>query len=86
MQGLRETMAKEPNTAMLLATQAIEGLARHEKECSQRWKEATDQMVSLKQAVRRATEATEIHAKRWEKLAWMVGGCLVALAVAQIAS
>jgi len=48
-----------------LALNALEHIARHEKECGERWGEA---VVELKQ-LRAATDA---HAARWEKLAWLV--------------
>jgi hypothetical protein len=48
-----------------LALDALERIAAHEKECGERWGEA---VVELKQ-LRAATDA---HAARWEKLAWLV--------------
>ena len=48
-----------------LATEALHLIAKHEKECGQRWAEATYELKSLAQQV-------ENHSKRWEKLAWII--------------
>jgi len=48
-----------------LALDALQQIAKHEKECGERWGEA---VVELKQ-LRAVTDA---HAARWEKLAWLI--------------
>ena len=48
-----------------IALEALERIARHEKECGERWAEAAIELRELK-------SATESHAARWEKLAWFV--------------
>tara|TARA_R110002020_G_scaffold52798_2_gene148175 strand:+ start:1748 stop:1957 length:210 start_codon:yes stop_codon:yes gene_type:complete len=48
-----------------IALEALERIARHEKECGERWAEAAVELRELK-------SATESHAARWEKLAWFV--------------
>lgn len=52
-------------TEMEIALEALEKIAQHEKECGERWGEAT---VELKQLRELATS----HAARWERLAWLV--------------
>jgi hypothetical protein len=47
------------------AEQALEKIARHEQECAQRWGEALVELRELR-------KATDAHALRWEKLAWLV--------------
>jgi hypothetical protein len=49
------------------AVDALERIARHEKECGERWAEAVVELRELR-------KATDTHAKRWEKLAWLVVG------------
>ena len=58
-----------------LALDALERIAQHEKECGERWAEAVVELRELR-------KATDIHAKRWEKLAWMVVGTVMATVVA----
>ena len=77
---------REKLTAMEVATQALDEIARHEKECGERWAEAHQEIKSVKSEIIKVREANDVHAKRWEKLAWMVGGCMVALAVAQLST
>jgi len=50
-----------------LAIDALEHIARHEKECGERWAEAVVELRELR-------KATDTHAARWEKLAWLVVG------------
>ena len=47
------------------AEQALEKIAKHEQECAQRWGEALVELRELR-------KATDAHALRWEKLAWLV--------------
>jgi hypothetical protein len=54
-----------------LATVALAQIARHEKECGERWKEATYELKALSHQVK-------AHSARWEKLAWLVVSTLVA--------
>ena len=48
-----------------IALEALERIAKHEKECGERWAEAAVELRELK-------SATESHAARWEKLAWLI--------------
>jgi hypothetical protein len=48
-----------------LALDALERIAKHEEVCGRRWGEA---LIELKQL----RSATDAHAARWEKLAWLV--------------
>jgi hypothetical protein len=48
-----------------LAIDALERIARHEKECGERWAEAVVELRELR-------KVTDSHAARWEKLAWTV--------------
>ena len=64
-------------TPTMIATAALEEIARHEKECGLRWAEAHAELKQLH-------ESERAHSARWEKLAWLVVGSLVAAAVATI--
>tara|TARA_R110000824_G_C15214462_1_gene676986 strand:- start:2696 stop:2944 length:249 start_codon:yes stop_codon:yes gene_type:complete len=63
--------------AMDVAQKALEKIAEHERTCGTRWTETRDSLA-------RVTLSQEVHAKRWEKLAWMVGACSLALTVATL--
>ena len=52
-------------TEMDVALEALERIAEHERECGERWAECTVELRELR-------KATENHAARWEKLAWLV--------------
>ena len=52
-------------TEMDIALEALERIADHEKECGDRWAECTVELRELR-------KASENHAARWEKLAWLV--------------
>ena len=54
-------------TEMDIALEALERIAEHEKECGERWTECTAELRELRRA-------TDNHAERWEKLAWLVVG------------
>ena len=58
-----------------LAIDALERIAKHEKECGERWAEAVVELRELR-------KATDIHAARWEKLAWLVVGSVLTTVVA----
>ena len=58
-----------------LALDALERIAKHEKECGERWAEAVVELRELR-------KATDIHAARWEKLAWLVVGSVLTTVVA----
>lgn len=47
------------------AEQALERIAKHEQECAERWGECVVELRELR-------KATDAHAARWEKLAWLV--------------
>ena len=52
-------------TEMEIALEALDRIAQHEKECGERWAEAVVELRELR-------KATDSHATRWEKLAWLV--------------
>ena len=58
-------------TEMDLALEALEKIAQHEKECGERWGEATAELKQLR-------ELAASHAARWERLAWLVVGVVFA--------
>ena len=58
-----------------LSLDALERIAQHEKECGERWAEAVVELRELR-------KATDIHAARWEKLAWLVVGSVMTTVVA----
>ena len=58
-----------------LALEALERIATHEKECGERWGEAVVELKELR-------KATDAHAARWEKLAWLVVTTCVAACIA----
>ena len=60
-----------------MAATVKETLARieaHEKECAARWGEAAVELRELK-------ETTKTHARRWEKLAWLLVATMLSCAV-----
>lgn len=57
-----------------LAIEALDRIAQHEKECGERWAEAIVELRELR-------KATDSHALRWEKLAWLVVASAVTAAV-----
>ena len=72
-QNKREKTKSTTPTA--LALEALERIARHEKECGERWAECTIELRELK-------DASKAHAARWEKLAWLVIGTVITTAFA----
>ena len=56
-------MTQEQTQTLDLALEALEKIAQHEKECGERWGEATAELRQLKDLV-------SSHARRWERLAW----------------
>ena len=67
--------AVKPTTPTALALEALERIAHHEKECGERWAECTIELRELK-------NASNAHAARWEKLAWLVIGTVITTALA----
>jgi hypothetical protein len=53
-----------------VALKALEKIAKHEKECGERWAEALTELKNIK-------VATNNHAARWEKMAWLVIGTVI---------
>ena len=53
-----------------IANEALAQIARHEKECGQRWRECTYELKSL-------SEQVKSHSARWEKLAWIIISTLI---------
>ena len=56
---------KSVQRAIGIAIDALERIEKHEKECGERWGEATAELRQLK-------EVASSHARRWERLAWLV--------------
>ena len=67
-------MKQEQTQTLDLALEALERIAQHEKECGERWAEAIVELRELR-------KATDAHALRWEKLAWLVVASAVTAAV-----
>jgi len=61
----------------MIATEALQEIARHEKECGLRWAEAHLELKQLHDSVR-------AHSARWEKLAWLVVGTVIAGVLATV--
>jgi len=63
-------MEQKQVTHQDLAIEALDRIAQHEKECGERWAEAIVELRELR-------KATDSHALRWEKLAWLVVAVVV---------
>lgn len=61
-----------------VALQALEKIAKHEKECGERWAEALTELRNIK-------TATNNHAARWEKMAWLVIGTIITTGASAVA-
>ena len=70
-------MKLEQGTNLEIAMEALERIAQHEKECGERWGEATAELRQLRGLV-------SSHAARWEKLAWLVVSVVAAGAASVI--
>jgi|TARA_Y100000361_G_C11072132_1_gene296268 hypothetical protein len=57
-----------------LALQALEQIAKHEKECGERYGEVVSEIKELR-------NLTTKHAERWERLAWLVIGTVLTTGV-----
>jgi len=57
-----------------IALEALNRIAQHEKECSERWSEATFELRELRLT-------SKNHADRWERLAWFVIATTITCAV-----
>ena len=66
-------------TEMEIALEALEKIAQHEKECGERWAEAIVELRELR-------KATDNHALRWEKLAWLVISSVLAGVIAVLST
>jgi hypothetical protein len=64
-------------TEMQIALEALERISIHEKECGERWAEAIVELRELR-------KATDSHAQRWEKLAWLVVSAVIAGVLATV--
>ena len=58
-------MRMEQGTQLELAMEVLERIAQHEKECGERWGEASAELRQLK-------ELAASHAQKWDRLAWLV--------------
>ena len=64
-------------TANDLALAALERIDAHEKECGDRWLEATLELRELRRQ-------TDSYAARWERVAWLLIGTILTSASAVI--
>lgn len=74
---MHKTPARKTKTPTMIATEALQEIARHEKECGLRWAEAHLELKQLHDSVR-------AHSARWEKLAWLVIGTVIAGVLATV--
>ena len=58
-------MNQEQTQTRDLALEAVEKIALHEKECGERWGEATAELRQLR-------GLAVAHSQKWERLAWLV--------------
>ena len=58
-------------TPTMMATEALQQIARHEKECGERW-------VAVHTELKQLSYDVKSHAARWERLAWLVISTVVA--------
>ena len=58
-------MKQGQDATLELALEALEKIALHEKECGERWGEATTELRQLR-------EMALAHSQKWERLAWLV--------------
>lgn len=65
-------------TASDMALDALDLIAKHERECGLRWSEATAELKQL-------SESVATHGRRWERLAWLLVASFLSLATAVIA-
>jgi len=68
---------KSVQRAIGIAIDALERIEKHEKECGERWAEAVSEMKQLR-------VASDAHSARWEKLAWLVVGTVIATAITHL--
>ena len=68
---------KSVQRAIGIALEALERIEGHEKECGERWAEAVSEMKRLR-------VASDAHSARWERLAWLVVGTVIATAIAHL--
>tara|TARA_E500000318_G_C3433721_1_gene162152 strand:+ start:166 stop:387 length:222 start_codon:yes stop_codon:yes gene_type:complete len=66
-------------TEMEIALEALDRIAKHEKECGERWAEAVIELRELK-------KVADSHAARWERLAWLVVTVVITTAATVITS
>ena len=52
----------------------LKKIAQHEKVCAARWSEAAVELRELK-------DTTKTHAKRWERLAWLLLATMLSCAL-----
>ena len=71
----RRTFQNDP--AMQTALQALQKIELHEEECGKRLTEAMYELKALRVTVNG-------HSARWEKLAWLVVGTVLATAITHI--
>jgi hypothetical protein len=75
---LEISMAAARKSSTQMALDALDKIARHEKECGERWAEAAAEMKLLGEIVRN-------HSARWERLAWLVVTTVVIAAIGTLA-
>ena len=76
---MRKTPTQIALDALSVAEEARTLILKHESECNERWKEATVELRGLRSQL-------DLHAKRWEKIAWILSTAVVGAATITIIS
>ena len=58
-------MSSEKLTPTKIAIEALKKIEKHEKDCGERWAEATTELKHIKEIVNK-------HGQRWERMAWFL--------------
>ena len=64
-----------------LALEALQQIARHEKECGERYGEVQAELRGLIEKIGNLQQQVSAHSKRWEKIAFLIIGTIVAAAL-----
>ena len=64
-----------------LATAALQQIARHEKECGERYGEVQSELRGLIEKISNLQKQVSAHSRRWEKIAFLIIGTIVAAAL-----
>ena len=64
-----------------LAVEALQQIARHEKECGERYGEVQSELRGLIEKISNLQQQVSSHSKRWEKISFLVIGTVLAAAL-----